>query len=95
MKVNRPPGLSIAVVKDGRMVYNVKHRSEGGEVITIRHLLNHSSGLANSRGILGLIHLDGESHPSQVRLAEKLMSANQRLAFEAGTHSRTLALVVR
>ena len=144
VKMNRPPGLSIAVVKDGRMVYNkafgladgpgkvpatnetvyhwmsmtkmttavsimhlqdqgelniddpvekylpffkVKHRSEDGEVITIRHLLNHSSGLANPPGMLGLIHLDGESHPNQVRLAEKLMSANQRLAFETGTQA--------
>lgn len=150
VKMNRPPSLSIAVVKDGRMVYNktfgladgprkvpatnetvyhwmsmtkmttavsimqlqdqgklniddpvekylpffrVKQRSENGEVIAIRHLLNHSSGLANPPGMLALIHLHGESHPNQVILAEKLMSVNQKLAFETGTQATYSTLI--
>jgi len=65
--------------------FKVQYPSEGSEEITIQHLLNHSSGLANPPGMLGLIHLDGEPYPDQVELARRLVAENSKLKFEPGT----------
>jgi CubicO group peptidase (beta-lactamase class C family) len=142
VEMDRPPGLSVAVVKDGETVYQksfgladgpnnitatpdtvfqwmsmtkmttavaivqlherkalniedpvvkhlpffkIRYPSEDSEQVTIRHLLNHSSGLANPPGMLGLIHVDGEPYPDQIELAKRLVAENSKLKFEPGT----------
>jgi CubicO group peptidase (beta-lactamase class C family) len=65
--------------------FKVQHPSDGGEQVTIRHLLNHSSGLANPPGMLGLIHLEDEPYPDQVELVKRLVAENSKLKFEPGT----------
>jgi CubicO group peptidase (beta-lactamase class C family) len=65
--------------------FKVQYPSESSQEITIRHLLNHSSGLANPPGMLGLIHLDGEPYPDQVELVRRLVAENSKLKFEPGT----------
>jgi CubicO group peptidase (beta-lactamase class C family) len=141
-EIGRPPGLSVAVVKDSATVYHksfgiadgpnaivatpdsvyqwmsmtkmitavaivqlheqkhlhiddpvaqylpffkVRHPSERSEIVTIRHLLNHSSGLANPPSMMGMIHADGEPYPDQVELARQLLEENTKLKFEPGT----------
>jgi D-alanyl-D-alanine carboxypeptidase len=65
--------------------FKVHYPSEGSELVSIRHLLNHSSGLANPPGMLGLMHMDGEHYPDQVDLVEQLLAENEELKFEPGT----------
>lgn len=65
--------------------FKVQYPSEDSEEVTIRHLLNHSSGLANPPGMLGLMHMDGEPYPDQVGLVEQLLAENGELKFEPGT----------
>ncbi|MFC1922683.1 serine hydrolase domain-containing protein [Chloroflexota bacterium] len=141
VEMSRPPGLSLVVVKDGKMVYNksfgladgpnrvpatpetiyhwgsmtkpttataimqlhergalniddlvtkylpdfrVQYPSSSSERITIRHLLNHSSGIGNPN-ILDFVHEEGESFPDQVELAQRLLEGNNKLQFEPGT----------
>ena len=141
VEMSRPPGLSLVVVKDGKMVYNksfgladgpnrvqatpetiyqwgsmtkpttataimqlhergalniddpvtkylpgfrVQYPSNSSERITIRHLMNHSSGIGNPN-ILDSVHEEGESFPDQVELAQRLLEGNNKLQFEPGT----------
>jgi CubicO group peptidase (beta-lactamase class C family) len=141
VEMSRPPGLSLVVVKDGKMVYNksfgladgpnrvpatpetiyhwgsmtkpttataimqlhergalniddlvtkylpdfrVEYPSDSSERITIRHLLNHSSGIGNPN-ILEFVHEEGEPFPDQVELAQRLLAGNNKLQFEPGT----------
>lgn len=55
--------------------------------ITIRHLLNHSSGLTNPPAILGWIHQEGEPHPNQTELVKRVLPNYAKLAFEPGTQA--------
>ncbi|MES0361873.1 MAG: serine hydrolase domain-containing protein [Anaerolineales bacterium] len=141
VEMSRPPGLSLVVVKDGKMVYNksfgladgpnrvpatpetiyhwgsmtkpttataimqlhergvlniddpvtkylpdfrVQYPSSSSERITIRHLMNHSSGIGNPN-ILDFVHEEGEPFPDQVELAQRLLAGNNKLQFEPGT----------
>jgi len=141
VEMSRPPGLSLVVVKDGKMIYNksfgladgpnripatpetiyhwgsmtkpttataimqlhergalniedlvtkylpdfrVQYPSSSSERITIRHLLNHSSGIGNPN-ILEFVHEEGEPFPDQVELAQRLLDGNNKLQFEPGT----------
>jgi D-alanyl-D-alanine carboxypeptidase len=65
--------------------FKVQYPSVGSEEVTIRHLLNHSSGLANPPGMLGLMHMDGEPYPDQIGLVEQLLVENRKLKFEPGS----------
>jgi len=65
--------------------FKVQYPSEASEQVAIRNLLNHSSGLANPPGMLGLMHMDGEPYPDQTRLVEQLLIENEKLKFEPGT----------
>jgi D-alanyl-D-alanine carboxypeptidase len=56
--------------------------------ITIRHLLNHSSGLANPPAILGWIHHEGEPHLNQTELVKSALPDYAKLAFEPGTQAK-------
>jgi CubicO group peptidase (beta-lactamase class C family) len=144
VEIGKPPGLSMAVVKDGRMAYNksfgtadgpnrvpataetayhwgsmtkmitavaimrlhergalsiddpvtkylpdfsVQFPSTSSEQITIRHLLNHSSGIGNPPDILKFIHKEDEPFPSQVELAQRILADNSKLKFEPGTQA--------
>ncbi|MGB3712999.1 MAG: serine hydrolase domain-containing protein [Candidatus Promineifilaceae bacterium] len=137
-----PPGLSLAVAKDGAIVYNkafgqadgpndgaatpetvyqwmslskivtataiiqlhergslnihdevstylpffkVQYPSDGSEKITIRHLLNHSSGVPDLQGVFDMFHMEGESPPAQAALMKSALDDNSRLKFEPGS----------
>jgi CubicO group peptidase (beta-lactamase class C family) len=144
VEIGRPPGLSLAVVKKGEIVYQrgfgladgprniaatpdtvfqwmsiskiatavaifqlhergaldiedpvvkylpffkVGRPPEGGQKITIRHLLNHSSGLAHPARMLGMVHVDGRPYPDQVELVRRLVAKYRKLKFEPGTRA--------
>lgn len=137
-----PPGLSLAVTKDGAIVYNkafglvdgpnrvavtpetvyqwmslskivtataivqlhergslnihdevskylpffkVQYPSDDSEKITIRHLLNHSSGLPDLQGVFDMFHMEGESPPAQAELVKKALADNSSLKYEPGS----------
>ena len=137
-----PPGLSLAVAKDGAIVYNkafgladgpnrvtatpetvyqwmslskivtstavvqlhergrlnindevsqylpyfeVEYPAEGSEKITIRHLLNHSSGLPDLKGVFDMFHMEGESPPEQADLVKKALANDSKIKYEPGS----------
>ena len=137
-----PPGLSLAVAKDGAIVYNkafgladgpnkvaattetvyqwmslskivtsiaivqlhergslsihdevsthlpffrVQYPSDGSGKITIRHLLNHSSGLPDLQGVFNMFHMEGGSPPAQVDLVKKALADDASLKYEPGS----------
>ena len=58
-------------VADYLPFFEVQYPSESSETITIRHLLNHSSGLRNNvPEILGWIHFDGDPEWNQTELIQ-------------------------
>jgi CubicO group peptidase (beta-lactamase class C family) len=63
----------------------VQYPSDDSEKITIRHLLNHSSGLPDLQGVFDMFHMEGESPPAQAALVEKALADNSRLKFEPGS----------
>jgi CubicO group peptidase (beta-lactamase class C family) len=65
--------------------FEVRYPSADSEKVTIRHLLNHSSGLSNPASMLGLMHMEGEPYPDQRALAEQVLDGNDKLKFEPGT----------
>jgi CubicO group peptidase (beta-lactamase class C family) len=141
-----PPGLSLAVVKDGEIVYQqgfgladgprnipatadtvynqwsmvkpmtavaalqlheqglldiddpvadylpffaVQYPSDSSETITIRHLLNHSSGLRNTLPpeIVNWIHFDGDPELNQTELIKEKLPDFAELAYEPGSQA--------
>jgi CubicO group peptidase (beta-lactamase class C family) len=64
--------------------FNVQYPTNNVERIKLRHLLNHSSGLADPRDILEFSHLEGEPFPGQVDLAMQLLASSNKLKFEPG-----------
>jgi CubicO group peptidase (beta-lactamase class C family) len=137
-----PPGLSLAVAKDGAIVYNkafgladgpnrvaatpetvyqwmslskivtstaiiqlhergrlnindevstylpyfkVQYPSENSEKITIRHLLNHSSGLPDLQGVFDMFYMGDESPPAQAALVKNALADNATLRYEPGS----------
>ena len=65
--------------------FKVQYPSDDSEKITIRHLLNHSSGLPDLQGVFDMFHMEGESPPAQAALVEKALADNSRLKFEPGS----------
>jgi CubicO group peptidase (beta-lactamase class C family) len=140
-----PPGISLVVVKDGKIVYNkgfgladgpnnipaapetvyrffsvtkiptaiatlqlhernlldiddpvadylpffeVVYPSDGSETITIRHLLNHSSGVPdNMPEVMGWMHPEDEPRLDQTALLEEVFPDYAELIFEPGDHA--------
>lgn len=139
--VESPPGLSLVVIKDGKIVYNksfgladgpnnipatpntvyrwmsmtkiataiailqlhergllnIDYRvhdylpffkmqpgPETNNIITIRNLLNHSSGIVNPLAVLGWLHIEGEPHLNQTELVERMLPKYTKLKFEPG-----------
>jgi CubicO group peptidase (beta-lactamase class C family) len=71
-------------VADYLPFFEVQYPSESSETITIRHLLNHSSGLRNTNPpeIMGWIHFDGDPEWNQTELIVEKLPDFAELAYE-------------
>jgi len=65
--------------------FEVQYPSDSSEKITIRHLLNHSSGLPDLQGVFDMFHMEGESLPSQAALVKSALADNSSLKYEPGS----------
>ena len=65
--------------------FEVQYPSESSEKITIRHLLNHSSGLPDLQGVFNMFHFEGQSPPAQDDLAKKALADDATLKYEPGS----------
>ena len=65
--------------------FKVQYPSEGSEKITIRHLLNHSSGLPDLQGVFDMFYMGDESPPDQAALVKKALADNAKLKYEPGS----------
>ncbi len=73
-------------VKDYLPFFEVQYPSDNSEVVTIRHLLNHSSGLPNNvPAIIGWIHGEGDPHVNQTALLKEKLPDYAELKFEPGS----------
>jgi len=73
-------------VADYLPFFEVQYPSESSETITIRHLLNHSSGLRNNvPEILSWIHFDGDPEWNQTELIKAKLPDYAKLAYEPGS----------
>lgn len=67
--------------------YKVKYRSDTNKVISIRNLLNHSSGMPDAGfKIMSWIHHEGEPHVNQTSMAKEVFPDFSDLEFEPGTN---------
>jgi D-alanyl-D-alanine carboxypeptidase len=72
-------------VADYLSFFEVQYPSESSETITIRHLLNHSSGFRNNvPEIIGWIHFDGDPEWDQTELIKAKLPDYADLAYEPG-----------
>ncbi|MCP4361344.1 MAG: beta-lactamase family protein, partial [Chloroflexi bacterium] len=73
-------------VTDYLPFFEVEYPSAGSETITIRHLLNHSSGLSNNvPEIIGWIHTDGDPDWNQTALIQEKLPDYAKLSYEPGS----------
>ena len=73
-------------VADYLPFFEVQYPSESSETITIRHLLNHSSGFRNNvPEIIGWIHFDGDPEWNQTELIKEKLPDYAELAYEPGS----------
>lgn len=73
-------------VSDYLPYFDVQYPSEGSEIITIRHLLNHSSGIPNNiPEIVSWVHFDGDSEWDQNELFETKLPDYATLTYEPGS----------
>jgi CubicO group peptidase (beta-lactamase class C family) len=69
-------------------VFDVKYPSSSSQPITIRHLLNHSSGIPdNMLAVIGWMHLENQPRLDQTALLEKVLPDYSKLNFEPGTQA--------
>jgi len=69
--------------------FKVEYPSPDSPPVTIRHLLNHSSGLPdNVPAVVGWMHLDTEPGLDQTELVVKYLPDYSRLIFEPGSRSQ-------
>jgi hypothetical protein len=74
-------------VADYLPFFDVVYPSEDSETITIRHLLNHSSGLSNNMPeVMGWMHTedDNEPRPNEVAFLEDVFPDYAELIYEPG-----------
>jgi len=70
-----------APVTDYLSFFDVGYPSESSETITVRHLLNHSSGLSNNvPEIVGWVHTDGGKDWNQTELLQEKLPDYTKLA---------------
>lgn len=68
--------------------FKVQYPSAASRVITIQHLLTHSSGLPDAGfRIMSWIHHDGEPSVNQTAMVENVLPEFSELAFEPGDHA--------
>jgi len=69
--------------------FKVKYPSDKSNAITIRHLLNHSSGItdASAFSLMKWIHHDGEPNLNQTAFVEKVFPKYSTLKFEPGENT--------
>jgi D-alanyl-D-alanine carboxypeptidase len=69
--------------------FRVQYTSDSDKVITIRNLLNHSSGLPDAKlDLAKWIHYDGEPSFNQTAFVEKIFPMYSKLAFGPGDYSK-------
>lgn len=75
-------------VKDYLPFFEVQYPSETSEIITIRHVLNHSSGIPdNVPEVVGWMHLEHEPRLDQTAFLKHVFPDYARLDFEPGTQA--------
>jgi CubicO group peptidase (beta-lactamase class C family) len=75
-------------VADYLPFFDVVYPSENSEIITIRHLLIHSSGLPdNMPAVIGWMHTEDEPQLDQTALLEDVFPNYNELIFEPGDHA--------
>jgi D-alanyl-D-alanine carboxypeptidase len=75
-------------VADYLPFFEVQYPSESSETITIRHLLNHSSGLRNNvPEIVSWVHFDGDPEWNQTELIKEKLPDYAELAYEPGSQA--------
>lgn len=68
--------------------FDVQYPSDNSKIITIRYLLNHSSGLPdNVPEVVGWMHLEDEPRPDQTAFLEQVFPDYAKLKFEPGAHA--------
>ena len=73
-------------VADYLPFFEVQYPSESSEIVTIRHLLNHSSGLSNNMPeVIGWIHFDGDPEWNQTELITQKLPDYAELSYEPGS----------
>ena len=76
------------LVSDHLAFADFQYTSETDEKITIRHLLNHSSGIPdNVPEVMGWMHLEDANHHNNTELLESVFSDYAQLKFAPGTKS--------
>jgi len=69
--------------------FRVSYPAPQNNPVTIRNLLNHSSGMPDAGfRIMNWIHHDGEPHYNQTDLLREVLPGYSDLKFETGDHSR-------
>jgi D-alanyl-D-alanine carboxypeptidase len=68
--------------------FKVKYPSDTNKVITIQHLLTHTSGLSDPSGFTFIrwIHHEGDPPVNQTELVKKVLPDYSKLKFEPGGH---------
>jgi CubicO group peptidase (beta-lactamase class C family) len=78
-----------APVTDYLSFFKVQYPSDNSQVITVRHLLNHSSGLSNNvPEVVGWVHTDGGKDWNQTELIRNRLPDYAKLAYEPGSEGR-------
>jgi CubicO group peptidase (beta-lactamase class C family) len=73
-------------VVDTLPFFDVEYPAESSETVTIRHLLNHSSGLRNNvPEVLSWIHFDGDPEWNQTELLKEKLPDYAKLGYEPGS----------
>lgn len=69
--------------------FKVKYPSDSCKIITIRNLLNHSSGLPDAKfDLVKWVHYNGEPPVNQTAFVKKILPKYSKLMFEPGDYSR-------
>lgn len=75
-------------VADYLPFFDIVYPSDNSEIITIRHLLIHSSGLPdNMPEVVGWMHTEDEPRLNQTALLEDVFPDYNKLIFEPGDHA--------
>jgi len=68
--------------------FDVQYPSESSETVTIRHLLNHSSGLGDAGlAMIDWIHFDGDPEWNQTELIKEKLPDYTELTYEPGSQA--------